>query len=163
LLNLPEIVARLEALDTPVVDRAIIERLFSVGRRHAIQLLHQFGGYQSAQSFLVDRGAFVRQLQALRAGEDFATECGRRERLLERLDEAGRRAPAAAIRIPVTAESLSRTMRRLPEGVHLEPGRLQVDFAGAQELLARLFDLAQAVANDFDAFRTHIESGQPAA
>jgi hypothetical protein len=71
--------------------------------------------------------------------------------------------PSGAIRIAVTPESLSRTMRRLPEGVHLEPGCLQVNFAGAEELLARLFDLAQAVSNDFEAFRAHVEPGQPAA
>ena len=48
LLRLPEIRAELEHLDVPVVDRAGIEHIFGLKRRRAIELLHQFGGYQAA-------------------------------------------------------------------------------------------------------------------
>ena len=44
LLHIPEIIAMLETFDVPVVDRAIIERLFGLRRRRAIDLLHRFGG-----------------------------------------------------------------------------------------------------------------------
>jgi len=55
LLQIPEIVSLLETFDVPVVDRAIIERLFGLRRRQAIELLHRFGGYQAGRTFLVDR------------------------------------------------------------------------------------------------------------
>jgi hypothetical protein len=42
LLKIPEIIRMLEAFDVPVVDRAIIERLFGLRRRQAIELLHRF-------------------------------------------------------------------------------------------------------------------------
>ena len=40
LLHLPEIVEQLEVFDVPVIDRAIVERVFGLQRRRAIQLLH---------------------------------------------------------------------------------------------------------------------------
>jgi len=39
LLHIPEIVAMLEDFDVPVVDRAVIERLFGLQRRRAIELI----------------------------------------------------------------------------------------------------------------------------
>ena len=44
LLHVPEIVSQLESFNVPVLDRAMIERLFGLGRRRAIELLHRFGG-----------------------------------------------------------------------------------------------------------------------
>ena len=59
LLRLPEIRAELEHLEVSVVDRAMIERIFGLKRRRAIELLHQFGGYQAGRTFLVpESGAF---------------------------------------------------------------------------------------------------------
>jgi hypothetical protein len=54
LLRLPEIRAELTAIEVPVVDRAVFERVFGVRRRRAIQLLHHFGGFQAGRTFLVD-------------------------------------------------------------------------------------------------------------
>jgi hypothetical protein len=48
------------------VDRAVIEQIFGLKRRQAIELLHQFGGYQAGRTFLLDR---VRLLEALRSLE----------------------------------------------------------------------------------------------
>lgn len=62
LLRLPEIRAELERLDVSVVDRAGIERIFGLKRRRAIELMHQFGGYQTGRTFLLER---ARLLEAL--------------------------------------------------------------------------------------------------
>jgi hypothetical protein len=59
LLRLPEIRAELEHLEVSVVDRAMIERLFCLKRRRAIELMHQFGGYQTGRSFLVERRSIL--------------------------------------------------------------------------------------------------------
>jgi hypothetical protein len=45
----------------------------------------------------------------------------------------------------------------LPEGIQLEPGSLHVEFEKAEELLAKLFELSKAAANDFEAFRIAAE------
>ena len=50
LLKIPEIVTMLESFGVPVVDRAIIERLFGLRRRQAIELLHRLGGYQTGKT-----------------------------------------------------------------------------------------------------------------
>jgi hypothetical protein len=40
----------------------------------------------------------------------------------------------------------------LPSDVHLETGKLVVTFETAEQLLSHLYELSQAVANDFDTF-----------
>jgi hypothetical protein len=77
LLHIPEIVSQLEAFDVPVVDRAIIERVFGLRRRQAIALLHRFGGYQAGRTFLVDRRLLIEHLRHLADGEEFQRECRR--------------------------------------------------------------------------------------
>src|SRR5580704_18009310 len=81
LLKIPEIIPMLEAVDPPVVDRAIIERLFGLRRRQAIEFLHRFGGYQAGRTFLVDRHVLMANLRRLAEGEDFDRESRRKERL----------------------------------------------------------------------------------
>jgi hypothetical protein len=44
-------------------------------------------------------------------------------------------------------------MGDLPSGVHLQVGSLKVEFGQAEDLLAKLFELTQAAAQDFDGFR----------
>lgn len=51
LLKIPQIIAMLESIDVPVVDRAMVERLFGLQRRQAIELLHRLGGYQAGEPF----------------------------------------------------------------------------------------------------------------
>ena len=51
LLHIPDIIAMLESFDVPVVDRAVIEHLFGLRRRRAIQLPHRFGGYQAGRTY----------------------------------------------------------------------------------------------------------------
>ena len=81
LLQIPEIVSLLETFDVPGVDRALIERLFGLRRRRAIELLHRFGGYQAGRTFLIDRRLLIEHLRRLAEGEEFQTESRRKERL----------------------------------------------------------------------------------
>src|SRR5580692_9332215 len=86
LLRVPEILAELSALDVPVVDRAVCERLFRLRRRRAIDLMRFFGGYQSGRTFLIDRPKLLVQLEQIRDSADFKMEWRRKERLSERLE-----------------------------------------------------------------------------
>src|SRR5579862_8857378 len=95
LLRIPEILEELRALDVPVVDRDVCERLFRLRRRRAIDLLRLFGGYQAGRTFLIDRPKLVVKLEEIRDSPDFKMEWQRKERLGERL-EAMRRLQAGA-------------------------------------------------------------------
>ena len=157
LLKVPEIVAMLESFDVPVVDRAIIERLFGLRRRRAIELLHRLGGYQTGKTFLVDRHVLIENLRRVAAGEEFDRESRRKERLDGAIDQLRRYQAAARVSIPVPADVFSRKLKDLSPGVALVPGQLHIAFSGAEDLLTKLFEFAQAVSNDYDRFRAATE------
>lgn len=157
LLRVAEIRQDVAALDVPVVDRMLFERLFRVRRRRAIQLMHGLGGFQTGQALLIDRGVLLGQLEALEAGTEFALEYGRRQRLLDSLERARRHRAAAAVRIPVEADAAERSVAHLPAGIFLQADSLRVDFKGAEDLLGKLFELAQTVGNDFQSFKALVE------
>ena len=90
LLHIPDIIAMLESFDVPVVDRAVIEHLFGLRRRRAIELLHRFGGYQAGRTFLVDRRVLIEHLRRLAEGEEFQVERRRKERLDQAVDQLHR-------------------------------------------------------------------------
>jgi hypothetical protein len=154
LLRLTEIREELTAMDVPVVDRAIFERLFGVRRRRAIQLLHYFGGFQAGRTFLVDRLALLRQLEPLEESAEFALEQQRRQRLVDFLERLRRSRAGAAVIIPVAP---AHNGNLLPDGVQLDCGTLRVEFAEVRDLLAKLYAIAQAAAADFEAFRAAAE------
>ena len=157
LLRLTEIREELQELTVPVLDRAMFERVFRVRRRRAIQLMQYFGGWQTGQAFLVDRLELLRQLEPLEASADYVLERRRRERLTEALENLRRQRSGTRVPLPVRSETRDEDVSTLPDGVQLSPGSLSVQFAGAEDLLGKLFELSQAAANDFDAFRRAAE------
>src|ERR1039458_8463150 len=160
LLRLPEIRAQLEYLDAPVVDRAVIERIFGLKRRRAIELLHQFGGYQAGRTFLLDRVRLLEALQSLEGGEDYTTEKRRRERLQDAVEASREHLILTRVRIPVRAAAARASLDRLAPGVLLLPGILTIEFRHPIELLEKLYGLAQAIAHDFDKFEGLLPGGE---
>ena len=156
LLMIPEIVAQLETFDVPVVDRAIIEAVFGLRRRRAIELLHRFGGYQAGRTFLIGRQQLIDHLRRLAEGEEFQTEARRKERLSEAIKQVRRESVAARVKVAVSPETMERKMAGLA-GIALEPGHLHVQFSGAEDLLSKLYELSRAAANDFERFRASAE------
>jgi len=152
LLRVPEILEELSALDVPVVDRAVCERLFRVRRRRAIDLIRWFGGYQAGRTFLVDRPKLIDLLEQIRDSPDYKMEWQRKERLADRLDAMRRLQVGARVAIPVKAEVLSQRLPNLPPGIGLGADGLHIQFHSPEELLGKLFALAQAIANDYAAF-----------
>ena len=65
---------------------------------------------------------------------------------------AGRR-----VRIPAAADVDARRVRDLPGDITLKPGELRIEFFGAEDLAAKLFELSQAMANDWQAFARTVE------
>ena len=57
-------------------------------------------------------------------------------------------------------EALEARLAGLPEGVSVEPGRIEVRFADAQEAVVKLFALAQALTNDYERFEALVGKGE---
>lgn len=157
LLRVPEILEQLSDLKTPVIDRSGIEQLFGLKRRQAISLLHRFGGYQSGKTFLVDRRALIRQLAKIATDQEFHYELRRRHTVVEEIDKARKYAKAAAVKISVREEA-SFEMEGLPAGVHLKSGELSIQFEAVEDLLSKLYELGQTIANDFERFKQAVEA-----
>ena len=147
----------MRTLPSPILDRPVIEQLFGVRRRRAIELLNQFGGYQSGKTFLIDRLQLIAQLERIHGGDEFRIEHQRRTRLLDDLEKHRRLAPGRNVRIATAADVQDRMMKDLPAGVRLRPGELRIEFFGAEDLLRHLYELSQAIVNDFGKFQKAVE------
>jgi hypothetical protein len=152
LLRLPEIRAELEHLAVPIVDRAGIERIFGLKRRRAIELMHEFGGYQTGRTFLLDRARLLEALQSLESRDDYAVEKRRRERLRDVVEASREHLILTRVQIPVRAAATRPSLDRLAPGVVLLPGVLSIEFRQPIELLEKLYALAQAIGHDFERF-----------
>src|SRR5271157_4773298 len=159
LLRLPDIRAELEHLDVPVVDRSGIERIFGLRRRRAIELMHEFGGYQAGRTFLLDRARLLGALQSLESGEYYTAEKRRRERLGEVVEASREHLISTQVRIPVRAAAARASLDRLAPGVLLMPGMLSIEFRHPVELLEKLYGLAQAISHDFEKFEELLPGG----
>lgn len=159
LLRLPEIRAALERFDAPVVDRSVIEELFGLKRRRAIVLMHQFGGYQTGRTFLVDRLRLLGRLAAFEGGGDYHVEKCRRERLQGFVQASREHLLATRITIPLADATARFTLDTLGPGVRLTPGMLSIEFGQPVELLQKLYALAQAIAGEFEQFEAIAKAG----
>ena len=54
---------------------------------------------------------------------------------------------------------MSAQLANLPEGVSVARGRIEVRFDGAEDALARLYALAQALGNDYGRFEELVGRG----
>jgi hypothetical protein len=159
LLRLPEIRAELEHLDVPSGGSAGVERIFGLKRRRAIELLHQFGGYQAGRTFLMDRARLLEALQSLESGEDYTAEKRRRERLGDVVEASREHLILTRVEIPVHAAAMRPSLDRLAPGVLLMPGMLSIEFRHPVELLEKLYGLAQAISHDFEKFEELLPGG----
>jgi hypothetical protein len=160
LLRVPEIIEEVRCLQGPVVDRAMLERMFGVRRRRAIDLMQRVGGYQCGRTYLVNREDILDWLERVKAEPSFQSEETRKRKLTGQLNELHRHRAASRITIPVLRDGLTR-LPCLPEGITINPGTLTVLFATTEELLARLYAFSQLVADDFDAFCDMLQDMPP--
>ena len=147
--------AALEALEhspAPLIDRADLEQLLEVSPRQALRILSQLGAAMAGRNLFIGREELIHRLRRVHCGEDARYERRRLQRLDRTLAQLAR--DLTASRVPVSAGPGARDSRfpSLPPSVRLRPGRLEVDFGTAEELLTRLFELSQAVANDYASF-----------
>ena len=155
--QLPSALEELRQFPASVVDRAILEKVLRIERRTAIRLMNRFGGFQTGKTFLIDRLQLIEQLEQLDCGDDATVERDRRARLADELEKTRRLAPGRKVKIDVASDVRDRRMKDLPAGIHLQPGELRIEFFGAEDLLRHLFELSQAMVNDFGKFKAAVE------
>jgi hypothetical protein len=150
--HIPEIRSMLADVRLPVLDRAAVEQLFGLRRRQAIELMNRFGGYQTGRTLLIGRDQLLAAIEGIAASGEYEQETTRRERLAAAVERIRRTRQSEAVRIPIAPEVFRFRMDTLGTGVALRPGRLEIEFSGPEELLTKLFGLAQAIANDYGGF-----------
>jgi hypothetical protein len=134
-----------------LLDRAAIQTVFQVSRRHASRLLQQFGAESIGGARVIPGRELLARLDKVRKEEAVLFELQRRQRLDQKLAAVGRERRSRQIVIPpLTEQPLS--LRALPGEIRLEPGELRVSFSTPVELLQRLLQLAQAISEEWADF-----------
>jgi hypothetical protein len=165
---LPRTAAILASLEeaAPLLDRRTIEEVFELQRRAALRLMERFDpvGAGEGGEWRIRRDALLTWLRQVHREQEFEdaraqrvrTVLGEREeqdrRLRAELRRAGRPEPAAWA---VPPAAFAATMRGLPEGVRILPGRIEVDFPAADPVVGmqRMHALGLAILNDCEGFQ----------
>ena len=160
--RVPEILSRLRTPGLPpVLDRPAIETLFKVRRRQAIRLLGSANGYQVGKTFIVERPALIDYLEGLEQSGAAPEARARKRRIALAITEVARYAEAQRVQIRISPDALRRKPADFPAAIDLiAPGKLQISYRGAEDLLARIVELAAAATNDFPAFRKLYEGAE---
>ena len=153
LLALPDAIRQLEQLDRALLTRRDLERLFGVSKVRAVALMTAFGADRTGHLLTLPRAKLLRQLRRHRTRAAFRGEATRRARVVTAI----RQARLTGIRVAVPIEALEARLSGRPEGVSVEPGRIEVRFAGAKEAVVKLFALAQALTNDYEQFEALVD------
>ena len=147
------IIQELEALPRPFVDRATVESLLGISRRRAQQILAPCVTERVGTNGLADRDALIAHLRRLAHSDTRHYELRRRQKVaiqLTKLEKELRERPRLLVEAPI--QVVNQEFDGLPVGVHLEPGRIIVEFTQPQQALEKLLALAMAISNDFDRF-----------
>jgi hypothetical protein len=143
-----------------IVDRAGIQKLFGVSPRTAVRLMNRFGGYQTGKTFLIGREELIGALEQLQTDETFGHELRRRRRVAEDLERTREDLKARQVKLPVSAAADPARASSLPSGMRVvRPGVLEVEFASAEDLLGRLWELVQLAGRDLEELADSLRSG----
>lgn len=159
--RLEQILAELRAIQEEYLDRHAVERTFGVRERRARQLMAGLPCLQVGNAVAVARRSLIERMESLADGDSLAYELARRTRIAESLEAARRQADARRVHLPVPTEARAATAADLSPAIELRPGELRIRFEGPLDLAAKLFELSQAMANDWTAFtRAVAEAGR---
>jgi len=151
--KLPFVIETLHRLPRPWVDRATLEFLLGVGRRRAQQIMAPCIVDRVGANGLADRDTLIARLEQIAAGEEAFYEVQRRRKVAGVIDELRReRVDRPQLIVEAPTSVVNQDFEDLPPGVHLEPGRITVEFDEPQQGLEKLLALAMAISNDFDRF-----------
>ena len=108
-----------------------------------------FGAELVGNQRTLPRTKLLQQLKKHRGRSTFRVEEERRARVAAELQKAR----LTGVRFKVPVETMSAKRADLPDRVSVERGRIEVRFDGAEDALARLCGLAQALGNDLARFQ----------
>ena len=153
-----DILRQLRTLDSDYLDRQAVEKLFGVRERRARQLIAGLPCLQIGNAVAVERLALIQRLEQASTADRFQWEVGRRTRVAEHIEQLRKYAAAQSVRVPAAPDVRDRLLRDLADGIDLQPGELRIAFTGAEDLASKLFELSQAMANDWPAFMNAVET-----
>lgn len=156
--RLEPVIEHLEKLPDPFIDRATLESLLGIGRRRAQQILQPLVRRTLGKNGLAAKEDLIAHLRHLAAGDAAYFEMQRRQRLhtiLGELHRAAREQPRVLVEAPTGV--VNQELESLPPGVHLSPGRIQIDgFRTSDDAKQKLLALILAMGNDPDGFDARI-------
>jgi hypothetical protein len=152
--RLPQIRAQLEELDSPALDRAMIEELFEISRRSAIRLMASLGKPEPGKAMLVRRSRLLAMLDDLLATRPVQGEIARKRELREKLAALEREAQPRTTSITLSPIN---PREPWPAGVTLDaPGALTIRFSSPEELLGAVLALAEDAAGNYESFAARL-------
>jgi hypothetical protein len=147
---------QLGALDSPALDRSMVEELFGLSRRGAIRLMAQIQRPRPGTANVLDREKLVAWLDRLERTRPVADAVRRQRQIQVELAQAAREAEARST--PVTPAPPSDGW---PEGITLpEPGVVALRFRSAEHLLGLVLALAEQAAGDYGGFQARLEGNR---
>jgi hypothetical protein len=157
--RISRVLAVLEDHPTPLLDRRAIERVFQVSPRQALRILVQLGASELGKNLVISRDELISRLRSVAAGETAQYERRRLRRLAQTLTDLEVQTQAQRVTIAASPQAHQMKVASLPANVHLTPGRLEIVFATPEDLLTCLFELSQAIANDYSVFESRLKTG----
>ena len=149
--KLDAILTELRTIEPDYLDRQAVERIFGVRERRARQLMVGLPCIQVGNAVAVSRAALIERLETTSADERFQWEIVRRARVVESLETLRKNAAARRVQFPAPPAARDRSLANLPADIDLRPGELRIRFTAPEDLALKLFELSQAMANDWPA------------
>ena len=154
--RLPDIVAQIKGLPSPVIDRSVIEQIFQIQRRQAHKLMAEFGAHQlgsgRGRTLVLTRDELVARLEALVHTEEFERTRLRKQKLATSLLESRERLKHRRVEIRVDPRQRSLGREAWPATLQLSPGRLEIDFTSPNHLAEQLALVALALEDEWETF-----------
>lgn len=157
-VRLPAILETLRAYEHPHLDRRAVEVLLGVGQRRARQLMSGLPGVRVGNAVAVERLALLEHLEMAATGERCGWETRRRERLSAELERARRSLAGRRVRLSPPGSPAGRRFGALSPDIRLGSGELRIGFSSGEDLAAKLLELAQAMAGDWEGFLAEAEA-----
>jgi hypothetical protein len=157
--RIPKALDALRQSPAPLIDRRDIERLLEVSGRHAIRILHRLGAAEAGKNLFIAREELIARFESIHDGDDARYERRRLQRLDTTLARLARDLKARQVPVAAAPEAHDLLFPSLPGSIRLRPGRLEIDFETPDELLTRLYELSQALANDYGRFEQAATAG----
>jgi hypothetical protein len=154
--RLPDIVAQIKGLPSPVIDRSVIEQIFQVQRRQAHKLMGEFGAHQlgsgRGRTLVLTRDELGAQLEALVHTEEFERTRLRKQKVATVLVESRERLKHRRVEIRVDPRQRSLGREAWPATLQVSPGRLEIDFTSPNHLAEQLALVALALEDEWETF-----------